>query len=45
MGTVFFDHAASGLRDVLGAAMPWVVGGFVVSAALSGALPRRSVAP
>ncbi|MER5504423.1 MFS transporter [Streptomyces sp. NPDC002766] len=44
VGTVFFDHAASGLRDALGAAMPWVVGGFVVSAALCGALPRRSVA-
>lgn len=38
VGTVFFDHAASGLRDVLGAAMPWVVGGSVVSAALCGAL-------
>lgn len=42
VGTVFFDHAGSGPTDALGAAMPWVVvGGFVVSAALCGALPRR----
>ncbi|MEU6251707.1 MFS transporter [Streptomyces sp. NPDC047043] len=44
VGTVFFDHAASGLTDALAAAMPWVTGGFVVCAALCGMLPRRAVA-
>ncbi|WNM34467.1 MFS transporter [Streptomyces sp. Li-HN-5-11] len=41
VGTVFFDHAGSGLTDALGTSIPWVVGGLVVSAALCGALPRR----
>ncbi|MFF7951800.1 MFS transporter [Streptomyces griseorubiginosus] len=42
VGTVFFSHADDGLGAALGAAMPWVVGGFVVSAALCGVLPRRA---
>lgn len=41
VGTVFFSHADEGLGAALGAAMPWVVGGFVVSAGLCGVLPRR----
>ncbi|MFC8674486.1 MFS transporter [Streptomyces griseorubiginosus] len=41
VGTVFFSHADEGPGAALGAAMPWVVGGFVVSAALCGVLPRR----
>ncbi|MGW2636144.1 MFS transporter [Streptomyces sp. NPDC001348] len=44
VGTVFFDHAGQGLTDALGAAMPWVTGGFLVCAALCAALPRRAVA-
>ena len=41
VGTVFFSHADEGLGAALGAAMPWVVGGFLVSAGLCGVLPRR----
>ncbi|MGW0814790.1 MFS transporter [Streptomyces viridiviolaceus] len=44
VGTVFFRHAGDGPTEALGAAMPWVVGGFVTCAALCAALPRRAVA-
>jgi hypothetical protein len=44
IGTVFFDHAGEGLTEALTAAMPWVTGGFVVCAALCGALPRQTSA-
>ncbi|EPH42252.1 MFS transporter [Streptomyces aurantiacus] len=54
IGTVFFSHVpagehgpsgtSSGLTDALGAAMPWVVAGFALCAALCLALPRRAVA-
>jgi len=44
IGTVFFNHAGDGLTEALTAAMPWVTGGFVVCAALCGALPRRTAA-
>lgn len=43
VGTVFFRHTADGPTEALGAAMPWVVGGFVLCAALCAALPRRAV--
>jgi MFS family permease len=42
VGTVFFAHAEGGLSAALGAAMPWVVGGFVVSAGLCWVLPRSA---
>ncbi|MGQ4387391.1 MFS transporter [Streptomyces sp. SAS_270] len=43
IGTVFFGHVGEGLTGAVTAAMPWVVGGFVVCAGLCGALPRRGV--
>ncbi|MFF4563350.1 hypothetical protein [Streptomyces sp. NPDC001435] len=44
VGTVFFDHVGEGMTEALGAAMPWVAGGFLVCAGLCVALPRRAVA-
>ncbi|MGW7403713.1 MFS transporter [Streptomyces sp. NPDC054833] len=44
VGTVFFDHVGEGMTEALGAAMPWVAGGFLVCAGLCAALPRRAVA-
>lgn len=43
VGTVFFDHVDEGMTEALGAAMPWVTGGFLVCAGLCAALPRRAV--
>ncbi|MEU6764429.1 MFS transporter [Streptomyces sp. NPDC046853] len=43
IGTVFFGHASSGLTQALTAAMPWVVGGFVLCAVLCPALPRKAL--
>lgn len=45
IGTVFFDHASSGLTEALGTAMPWVAAGFALCAVLCLALPKRAVAP
>ncbi|MFF4584582.1 MFS transporter [Streptomyces sp. NPDC001388] len=43
VGTVFFGHADDGLSQALGAAMPWVTGGFVACAGLCALLPRTAV--
>ncbi|MFJ5552718.1 MFS transporter [Streptomyces sp. NPDC093225] len=46
IGTVFFSGLGSGgATHALSAAMPYVVGAFVLCAALSTALPERAVAP
>ncbi|MEI5100000.1 MFS transporter [Streptomyces sp. PmtG] len=50
IGTVFFDRASGGpagggLTDALGAALPWVIAGFLACAALCAALPRRAAGP
>ncbi|MFF9894155.1 MFS transporter [Streptomyces longispororuber] len=48
VGTVYFGRVgagADGFTEALEAAMPWVVGSFVLCAALCGALPRRAVHP
>jgi EmrB/QacA subfamily drug resistance transporter len=42
IGTVFFGHTDQGLTEALGAAMPWVTGGFIVCAALCALLPRTA---
>ncbi|MFF5186310.1 MFS transporter [Streptomyces sp. NPDC000345] len=42
VGTVFFGHADDGLTEALGAAMPWVTGGFVACAGLCALLPRTA---
>ncbi|WP_373034332.1 MFS transporter [Streptomyces sp. NRRL B-2790] len=44
VGTVFFGHAGEGPSRALAAAMPWVVGVFVVCGVLCAGLPRRAVA-
>ncbi|WP_245970461.1 hypothetical protein [Streptomyces rishiriensis] len=41
IGTVFFGHTQDGPTQALGAAMPWVTGGFIGCAILC-ALPPRA---
>lgn len=43
IGTVFFQHASSGLTQAIGAAMPWVAAGFALCAVLCLALPRKAL--
>ncbi|MGW2344776.1 MFS transporter [Streptomyces sp. NPDC001661] len=43
IGTVFFGNLTQGLTGGLTAAMPWIVGGLVLCAALCVALPRTAV--
>lgn len=44
IGTVFFGHTAGGMTDALSTAMPWVIGTFVLCAALCPALPATATA-
>ncbi|MFI5817688.1 MFS transporter [Streptomyces rishiriensis] len=42
IGTVFFGHTQDGPTQALGAAMPWVTGGFIGCAILCALLPRAA---
>ncbi|APA99065.1 hypothetical protein [Nocardia seriolae] len=42
IGTVFFDHASTGMADGVHAAAPWIVGAMLACAGLCVLLPRHA---